>query len=229
MELMQINPVEKKDRKQQMLGQGQNAMQGISIGKGIGSLFAGGATKGALTYGGTTGAGTKAGSYGLNAASSYVPYEGPEYLAYTGEEVPAAAGQTAETAAGSEGFWATQAGPIGIGTAGMAFGAKAEGDYIKGRDSAGNAPYSSKGRPSLNADYSLSGSYKGKGLSLQDTNPYSYDAISRRMNAKKDLDPTKIMDVRKSLIDLDLPDADKASISKKLTEAFNLSKLIKIG
>ena len=208
---------ERKSPFASLFSKAQNVMGGVSMAKGIGGLFGAKEAGGGL-FGGTTGAGTKAGEYTLGTSgSSYTPYAGPEALTYEG----GAAAPTAPTGSAmstpppaGESMWAS-AGPIAVGAGSMAFGAQAEGDYLKRGSDAGNAKYSSGGR--------------GPSIQNDSTKGWGYDAMSRRTDARKALDPTQLMEARKSLDMLPLSGEDKASMSKKLSQAFSFAKNIKIG
>lgn len=100
------------------------------------------------------------------------------------------------------------AGPVALGTAGMAFGMKARGDVIQKGEDAGNYKYDSPSGPDLKAP------------------GYKYDAISRRMNNMgKTLDPKEILDARKQVDTLPLPENDKINIGKKLSDMLNFIKI----
>jgi hypothetical protein len=112
-------------------------------------------------------------------------------------------------AAGSGETTMAMAGPLAVGTAGMAFGAKAEGDYIKKGESSGNAKYSSRGTgPNIKAP------------------TYNYDTINRRMNSSPEqLNPREILDARNSVKDLPLSEPDKIQIGKQLSKMLDFIKI----
>jgi hypothetical protein len=106
----------------------------------------------------------------------------------------------------SEGM--TAAGPIAVGTAGMALGMQSRGDVIKKGESAGNYKYDSPSGPDIKAP------------------TYSYDTISRRMDSPREqLNPKEILDARKSVKDLPLSEPDKINIGKQLSQMLNFIKI----
>lgn len=176
---MQVKRPERKDPMGSLLGQAQTGMGWYGVGKA------------ATPYVG------KAISWGKGLGGGQTV----EYNGILPEE---------QAAAGSgSGDGMAAAGPIAVGTAGMYFGAKAEGDYRMKGEKAGNAPYSSRGSgPSIKAP------------------SWNYETINRRMeNPRDQLNPKEILDARKSVKDLPLSEPDKINIGKQLSQMLNFIKI----
>ena len=120
-------------------------------------------------------------------------------------------GGTESAAGGGEG-WAA-AGPIALGAASGYFQMKANNDYQKKGDKAGNAPYAEKEGPESEG---------------RDASRWGMEAINRRGDkmASERLDPREILSARNSVRDLPLSEPDKINIGNKLSE---MLKFIKIG
>jgi len=215
MAVREIYIPEKRNYLNETMGQGMQAYQGYSMGKGIAGMFGGKAAAGAAgaapTYGGTTGAGTTAGGYSLGAGSSYTPYAGPSSLEYTGASYAApevGKGVSTGGAASSGESAFSAAGPVAVGAGSMGFGAKSQFDFNAKGDKAGNAPYASK-----------------------DMNPtlhWGSENLTKRMDMFNEAkDPSKWMDAKKTTELLSLGRDDKDSILNKLGQAFNLSQIFK--
>jgi hypothetical protein len=95
----------------------------------------------------------------------------------------------------------------------MAFGMVAQNDYNMKGDKAGNAKYANQ---------------KGTGPGLKAPG-WGYETISRNLDSLKELDPAKIMEARNNVDYMPLDEREKSGMRKKLTDALNFSKIIKIG
>jgi len=176
----------------------------------LGDLFGGGeAASGAAP---TTAAPTTAAPT-VAAPSAAAPTSAAPTVSTGGASGGAATGGTA---AGSE-YGMGAVAPIAVGAGSMAFGVKAQGDYINKGERAGNAPYASRNGPQISVDMT-----KGPGS-------WNSESIARRMGAKEGFKSSDLVDASKSVEVLPLSRSDKDNILGKLGEAFNISKLVKFG
>lgn len=201
MEPIQVYIPQRKSTLSKAFDMGTTGLGMYNLGKGIGGIFGGGeAAAGTAPQLGATK------PLGLGVESTYQPYEGPEYLVDPGAKEAAASG--------SDTFGAIAA-PVAVGTAGMALGAKSQGDYQMKGNRAGNAKYAEKdGLESENR---------------QTANWWNSDTVSRRMDLKKQFNPKEITDLLPEVERLPLSRSDKDSIIGKLGEGLRLSKIFKIG
>lgn len=191
------------------VGQGMgmfNTAKGIFGGGGA----AGGVNPSAMGNTGVGGAGGQTGGWtpGLGQGSAAAPVtevgQATPYAAPSGGS-PAATGG----AASGESMWAS-AGPIAIGAGSMGFGAKAQGDYMQKGSRAGNAPYASTGGPSIKPS------------------TWGFDTISRRGESMRNMKKEDLLSARESIAMLPLDEDTKSSMSKKIGEALNFAKFIKV-
>ena len=209
---------ERKSALQSLWGMAGNIGQGVGMFNTFKGMFGGGGAAGG-TNPSAMGTNTPVSqgsqfnpSVGGGSTTSAAPVteagQATPYATTSAGGSPAATG-SGGGAAGGESMWAS-AGPVAIGTGAMAFGVKAQGDYMQKGDKAGNAPYASKGGPSIKPS------------------SWGFDTISRRSESMRSMNPRDLIQARDSISMLPLDEDTKSNMSKKIGEALNFAKFIKV-